>query len=55
MSEETRVLHQLLRRDLSPVERNAYGVDIEFKLEREDGQISLYVKQSRLLGIALPD
>jgi hypothetical protein len=36
-------------------DRNNYGVDIEFKLEQEDDRIALYVKQSRLLGAALPD
>ncbi len=48
-------IHEMLTRDIPEVDRPAFGVDIEFKLEREGAGLALYVKQGRLLGTALPD
>jgi hypothetical protein len=48
-------IHQLLISSLPAAARQEFGVDIEFKLEQEGETVSLYVKQSRLLGMALPD
>ena len=48
-------IHDLLRRGLPEANRSTFGVDIEFKLVEEDGRISVFVKQGRLLGMALPN
>jgi len=48
-------IHEILTRDIPAADRPGYGVDIEFKLEREGARLALYVKQGRLLGTALPD
>lgn len=48
-------IHGMLTRDIPETDRPGFGVDIEFKLEREGAGLALYVKQGRLLGTALPD
>ena len=48
-------IHEILTRNISESSRRGFGVDIEFKLEREGADLALYVKQGRLLGTALPD
>jgi hypothetical protein len=32
-----------------------YGIDIEFKIERESEEFKLYIKQARLLKSVLPE
>ncbi|MBL4735892.1 MAG: hypothetical protein JKY18_11265, partial [Flavobacteriales bacterium] len=48
-------IHQLLTSDLAASEDSSYGVDIEFKLLREQEAYKLYIKQARLLRIILPN
>ena len=48
-------IHEILTSDIPETDRPEFGVDIEFKLEREGADLALYVKQGRLLGTTLPD
>jgi hypothetical protein len=48
-------IHEMMRSTVADSDRRDFGVDIEFKLEREGDGLALYVKQARLLGTALPD
>lgn len=51
----TKKVHTLMKKKAPNTDDKAFGVDIEFKLMREKDGIKLYIKQARLLGMALPD
>lgn len=50
----TAQIDKLFRSKLSAKTANAYGVDLEFKILKLDGQYKLYIKQARLLNTTLP-
>ena len=48
-------LHHAMILNSENVKYNGYGVDVEFKIEMENGILKLYIKQARLFKAILPD
>ncbi len=48
-------IHKSLTANLDKNEKSEYGVDVEFKLMAENGELKLYIKQARLLRTILPE
>jgi len=48
-------IHEMLTGGVAETDRQGFGVDIEFKLEQQGGDVALFVKQARLIGTTLPD
>lgn len=49
------LIHKMLTLNLENKENNQFGIDVEFKLMNEKGELKLYIKQARLLRTVLPD
>ena len=47
-------LHRRLVPEKTAVRQKKYGVDLEFRIMKEAGGCRLYIKQARLLGMAVP-
>ncbi|MCH2045507.1 MAG: PEP/pyruvate-binding domain-containing protein, partial [Saprospiraceae bacterium] len=43
----------LLKKDLASSKQNTYGVDLEFKVMKDQNEYKLYIKQARLLQLGL--
>jgi hypothetical protein len=48
-------IHEALHAKVNEAGKMKYGVDIEFRLMKENTEYRLYVKQARLLGTVLPE
>jgi hypothetical protein len=48
-------IHNKLSEKTQETEKIKYGVDIEFRLMKENNEFRLYIKQARLLGTTLPE